>query len=239
MSTEIKFKAIATHGRFSVEKGGCIGRIVHNDSLTMDGIATEFAKYAKIGEHEARFYASLFADYLVKAIGEGKRLNLGAFSLYLTMKGQIDGANGSFDPKRNRLELNIKEQEPLAAALGQLEPVNATLENETLRINSIIDASLKKEGKIVLGSRTLVAGATFLVDDSRDDEGVWLEDSADEKILRARVISSTATTLDFVFPGKANGVKGGTYRLAVYTRMGAPKRPAPAVARKKVQVVAS
>lgn len=239
MSTEIKFKSVITHGRFSTEKGGCMGRIVHNGSLTMDGIAAEFAEYAKIGEPEARFYASMFTGYMMKAISEGKRLNLGAFSLYLSMKGRIDGANGSFDPNENSLELNIKVQEGLAKALAQLEPVNATLEDGKLRITSIMDSALKEEGTISLGAKVLVAGRTFLIDESRDDEGVWLENVSGKKLLKARVTASTATTLDAVFDGDVGKVKSGAYRIAVYTRMGDPKRRAPASTRRKVQVVAS
>lgn len=231
MSTEIKFKTVAMHGQFKPGQGGCAGRIIHNDALSMDGIAREFAQYAKIGEHEARLYASLFADWVVKAVGEGKRLNFDAFSLYLTMKGKIIGANGSFSPVNNSIELNILQREPLRKALAQLVPVNATLDNESVRIVSVLDERHGKEGIVTKSATCYAAGGTFLIDAARDDEGVWLEAASGAKVLRARIINSTATTLDFVLEGDA---EPGRYRLAVYTRMGNSKRPAPAVARRTV-----
>lgn len=235
MSTELKFKTIKAKGRFSTDARSCLGRIVHNANLSLDGIAADFAKYAKLDENEARFQAARFISYLVKAIGEGKRLNLGAFSLFLSLKGCIDGANGKFNPKKNKVELNICVQQPLADALAQLEPVNVTLEDEKLVINSVMDSLIKEEGKIAPGATVYIAGHTFLIDASRDDEGVWLEDAAGSKLIRARVLNSTATTLDCAFDGSA---APGAYRIAVYSRMGDADRDAPAVARRNVQLIA-
>lgn len=234
MGTKIKFKTVGANGRFSSGKGSCSGRIIHNGSLTIDNIAADFAKFAKIDVHDARFYATYFTDYIVKAVSDGKRLNLGPFSLYLSMKGRIDGANGKFDPERNSMELNIRAYDGLTAALAKLEPVNETLDDETVHITSIMDGRRKENGVLTLGETMYAAGWKFLIDTSRDDEGVWLESESGEKILRARTIASTATTLDFAFDGET---APGEYRIAVYTRLGDPSRPAPAVTRRKVKLL--
>ena len=58
-----------------------------------------------------------------------------------------------------------------------------------------------------------------------------LETMRGKRLMQARVLQSTATTLDVVFDGE---IAPGKYRLAVYTRLGDADRPSPAVARRIV-----
>ena len=231
MSKEIKFKSVGVHSGFKKSEMTCQGRVIHNKVLEMDEIAEDFARFANMDKNRAGYYAKYFVDYIVDAIGNGYRLNLGAFSLYLTMKGSINGANGQFDSSRNRLELNIDSKKQIEEALSRLEPVNVTMDGETLRITSVLDGVAKQEGVITIGANVCMAGQSFLIDTSRDDEGVWLETDGGEVVLRAKVQKSTRTTLDCIFRGDA---APGEYRIVVATRMGDASRPAPAVARRKV-----
>ena len=233
MSKEIKFKTIGVHEGFKKSETTCRARVVHNKVLEMKEIAEGFGRYAKLGENEAMYYAKSFIDYVVEAVGDGNRLNFGAFSLYLTIKGGINGANGQFDRSRNRLELNIASQTPVENALAQLEPVNVTMEGETLRISSVLDGVAKQEGVIATETPVFLTGQSFLVDTSRDDEGVWLETVRGKVVLRSEILKSTRTTLDCIFRG---AVKPGEYRITVSTRMGDPSRPVPAVSKRKVTV---
>lgn len=236
MDKELKFKTIGMQGGFKKGEASCRGCIIHNKVLEMDEIAEEFARFANLDKHDAQYYAKFFIDYIVQAVGNGYRLNLGAFSLYLTMKGLISGANGGFNPEKNRLELNISYKKPIEEALSHLKPVNVTNQGETLRISSIIDEVVRTDGVIAVGVNIFAAGGTFLIDTSRDDEGVWLENSNGETILRAEVLESTASTLNCIFRGS---VEPGAYRVAVSTRMGNSSWPAPAIAKRKVTVRAA
>ena len=231
MNKEIKFKAVGVHKGFKTSETTCRGSVIHNKVLEMGEIAEEFAKYARLDKNEALHYAKSFVDYIVQAVGNGHRLNLGAFSLYLTMKGPVNGLNGKFDSERNSLELKIDSQQQMKDALSRLEPVNVTMDGETLRITSILDADAKTEGKIAIGTAIYIAGGPFLISTSRDDEGVWLEGGDGKIVLRAEVLASTSTTLDCIFRGSA---APGEYRLAVATRMGEESRSAPAIVRRKV-----
>ena len=233
MGKEIKFKTIGTYGGFKKEETTCRGCVIHNRVLEMDDIAEDFARYAKLDSHDARYYANFFVDYMVHAVENGCRLNLGAFSLYLTMKGRICGANGQFVKGRNKMELNISVKKPMADALASLEPVNVTMNGETLRVTRVMDVAAKTDGVVTLGEKVLVAGHTLRVDVSRDDEGVWLETADGKKVLSAEVLASTGTTLDCIFRGT---VESGEYRFVVCTRMGDPSLPSPAVASRKVSV---
>ena len=143
------------------------------------------------------------------------------------------GANGQFDRSRNSLELKIASKKPIQDALSRLEPENVTMAEETLRITSVMDEKEKAEGAVTLGAKVMAAGRTFLIDTSRADEGVWLENAEGEIALRADVLASTATTLDCVFSGF---IEPGEYRFVVATRMGDPSLSAPAVAKRKVKV---
>ena len=233
MGTEIKFKTVATPGGFRKDGSSCRGCVIHNKVLEMDEIGEDFARYAKLDPLTAQYYAKYFVDYMVYAVKNGYRLNLGAFSLFLTMKGKINGANGQFDREMNSLELNIASKKPMLDALASLEPTNITMDGETLRISSVMDALEKTDGVLTIGENVFVAGHTFLIDTSRTDEGVWLETANGEKVLCAEVRASTATTLDCIFSG---AVAPGEYRFVVSTRMGDPSRPIPAVVKRKVTV---
>ena len=233
MGTEIKFKTVATPEAFRKQGRYCRGCVIHNKVLEIDEIGEDFAQYAKLDPLTAQYNAKLFVNYMVDAVKRGYRLNLGAFSLFLTMKGQVSGANGGFDQKKNSLELNIRSMKSMLDALASLEPVNVTMDGETLRISSVMDELEKTEGVLTLGEKVYASGHTFLVDTSRDDEGVWLENADGKKVLRAEDVASTATTLDCIFRG---ALEPGEYRFAVSTRMGDASRKNPAVVRRKVTV---
>lgn len=234
MSKTIKFKAVATSGRFAGGAKPCHGQIVHNESLGIDAMAGEFAQKAGIGVHEARMHISLFADYVMSALAEGKRMNFGGFELYLSMSGKIDGLNGKFDPSKNAITANIRERETLRAMLAELDPINVTEQGAGVAISSVLDERSKKENVLEAFAVCYASGGTFLVDAQRDDEGVWLERDDGEKVARAKVLQSTSTTLDFIFE---EPLPPGVYRLAVFTRMGNPSLLSPACARRKVTVI--
>lgn len=233
MGKTIKFKSVSTSKKFGSGSKACHGQILHNETLGIDRMAEEFAKLASIGVHEARMYVSLFADYIVNSLGDGKLLKFGDFEIFLAMTGGIDGLNGRFDPAKNAITANMRAREGLRTALAGLEPMNVTDEGSRVTISSVMDGRYKKDGVMGAAEVGYAAGGTFLIDTEKDDEGVWLERGNGEKVARAKVLKSTSTTLDFKFEEPPSP---GAYRLAVYTRMGNPALPAPAHIRKKITI---
>ena len=233
MAKTIKFKSVSTSRKFGRASKNCHGQILHNEVLKIDGMANEFAKSAGIGVHEARMYLSLFADYIVESLGQGKLLKFGDFELFLAMTGGIDGLNGRFDPAENAITANIRMREGLKEALAGLDPVNVTGAGGHVAISSVLDGRYKKEGVVGADEIVYVSGGMFLIDTEKDDEGVWLERDDGEKVARAAVLQSTSTTLDFRF---GDPPSPGTYLLAVYSRMGNKALPSPAHARRKITV---
>ena len=126
MKQEIKFKALPLRGVLSQEKETCLGRIIHNEKLDMARIVEDFANFARVDKFTAQMSVSQVASYIVKALGEGKRLDFGAFSLCLTMKGTVQGANGRFDPAKNSIEPKIYPGQQLATSLRGSIPNHPT-----------------------------------------------------------------------------------------------------------------
>ena len=231
MSREISFKTIESPSTMGGGEGKCRCSVIHKDVLSPDDIARDMAAMMRLDVVEARHCADVVATYIVRALSAGRRLNFGAFSLSLSIRGAVDGANGEFVPGVNSVCVNIQAGTELKEALGKLHPVNITdAGKEAPRITSVVDTATHAENTLSPGAKTLVAGAGLLVNTSAADEGVWLE-AGGRRVMRGVVTASSATTLDCVFGG---GLEPGEYRLAVYTRCGDPTRQTPARVRRKV-----
>ena len=193
-----KTMGVAAHIDGDTRKRAC--RVTHNAVLDPDGVAADMAATMRIDEVDAKYYLNMVATYIVRALSEGKKLNLGAFSLSLAIRGCVYGANGAFERGRNALSVTLAPGKELKHALDALEPVNAC-ENETPapHIGSCIDTATKREGEITPDATLYVAGASLETSQSAEDEGVFLEDDSRRVIARGTVVASSAITLDCVF----------------------------------------
>lgn len=231
MSREISFKTLASPSAMGGGDGRCRCCMIHRDVLTPGDIARDMATRMRLDVVEARHCADIVASYIVRALSDGFRLNFGAFSLSLSIRGSVDGANGDFVPGVNSVCVNIQAGQELKEALGKMRPVNVTTaQGESPRITSIIDTATRAENTVTPGAKILIAGINLLVDTAANDEGVWLE-AGGRKVVKGVVTAVGATTLDCMF---GDGLEPGEYRLAVYTRCGEPTRASPANARRKV-----
>lgn len=234
MRTEISFKTLSMSKDIGGSEGRCRCNVIHSDVMTRDDMAKEMAETMRMDEVEARHGIDAVCAYIVRALSRGRKLNFGEFSLSLSIRGTVDGANGEFVPGQNEVRVNIQAGCKLKDALAKMRPVNATAREESARprIASVIDAATREENTVTPGEKLFVSGAGLLVNPSANDEGVWLEASG-VKVLRGRIIACGATTLDCVFDA---ALEPGDYSMAVYSRGGDPWRPAPAKARRKVRV---
>ena len=234
MKNEISFKTLALAEKIGGAVGRCRCNVIHSDVMSRDDIAREMASSMRLDVIEARHSIDVVCAYIVKALARGRKLNFGEFSLSLSIRGTVDGANGEFTPGENEVRVNILAGDELREELAKLRPVNATAKDEgaVIRITSVIDTATHRENSVTTGATTFVAGAGLLVDPHASDEGVWLE-SGTTKILRATISACTSTTLDCIFDAV---LEPGDYYIAVYSRNGDPLRPCPAKARRRIHV---
>ena len=232
---EIKFKTNESNLRVMSEKSRCAARIIHNAILGPQEIAADIARQNGLDVPKAGYMANVVATYIINALSEGKRLDFGLFSLSLTMKGSIMGANGTFDPEKNSLGVHFLPSREAKEMLATLHPVNAT-GMPSPHINSILDGRTKTEGTISLGVEVFIAGSNLLTATDSDDEGVWLCDKNDgRRILAGRVLQSSATTLNCIFDSSP-AVSPGRYRFELATRSGNPS-PTPSTSSRLITLV--
>ena len=235
MKTNLKFVTLATPSRMGGNGAKCRCQVVHADVVAAEDIAADMAETMRLDIVDARHFASVVTQYVVRSLAKGKKLNFGPFSISLSIRGTVDGANGEFDEERNSVNVNIQAGRELKDALGELHPVNVTVGENAPRIVGVADTATKREDTVTPGATVFVSGSGLdtPVDGASEDEGLWLEKDG-ERIARGRVTASTSTTLDCVFDA-AEGVRGDMM-LALYTRGGDASQSGCAVARRAVSV---
>lgn len=238
MKQGISFKTLATTPGIGGAPGRCRCNVIHTDILSRSDMAQEMAATMRMDIVEARHCMDAVCAYIVRSLARGRKLNFGEFSLSLSIRGTVDGANGEFVAGENEVRVNIQPGAELRDALAKMHPENATArEDEKPRITSIVDAATGEENTVTTGSTTLVAGSGLLVGGAGDgaaaDEGVWLE-AGGVRVARGRITACGSTTLDCVFDA---AIEPGEYSLAIYVRGGSGGGGgAPAKARRKVSV---
>ena len=238
MKKEISFRTLATAEGVGGAEGRCRCNVIHTDIMSSEDMAREMSETMRMDVVEARHCMDAVCSYIVRSLARGRKLNFGKFSLSLSIRGTVDGADGEFVPGENEVRVNIQAGAELREALGKMRPINATAQEEKRekpRITSVIDTATGAENTVTAGEKVLIAGSGLLMDtvpETAPDEGVWLE-AGGVKVTKGRVLASGSTTLDCVFDGAA-GLEPGEYQLAVYTRNGDPLRPAPSKARRRV-----
>jgi len=234
----LKFTTYPNPARAGSQRGACCGKLVHSQIMGVDEIAEEIAKIHHINVMDARYYCSLISAYAADALCEGKRLDFGDFSLSLTIKGVFKAANSAYDPETNSLGLVATPSTKLRQRLAELRPENAG-DMKKPGFRSILCRGMDplREKTIRLGGEVIISGDNFLVDDSRDDEGIWLADVATGALLvRGEITQSTRTTLNCTFPADA-GLAPGEYRLVLYTRAGEADAASPSSAKVRIKLV--
>jgi len=236
----IKYKLAELNSSATKKGTSYIGQIVHNHTLDMAEMAKRYASKFHQTETAAQFNLSSVAEYIAYEMAEGNRLNFGPFSVGIKMCGRITEANTPYDRAKNPLKVTMTAGTALNAAANQLEPVCETTRTKPW-ISNIIhhhgqEPTVADYDIIRLDGNLITMNAYHCkVDQTREDEGVWLA-SADGKtlLLKAEIRENTAATCDVVF--RPADLLGGEYRIVIRSR-GKPENPI-VVASRKVTVVA-
>lgn len=236
MRNEISFKTLASTEAIGGADGRCRCNVIHSDVMNRAEMAREMAETMRMDAVEARHCLDAVCAYIVRSLSRGRKLNFGEFSLSLSIRGTVDGANGEFVPGENEVRVNIQAGRALKEALAKMRPTNATTneEAEKPRITSVVDTATGEENTVTPSAKLLVAGLCLLLNPAAPDEGAWLE-AGGVKVLKARIIACGATTLDCTFDA---ALEPGEYQLVVYSRNGDDSRSAPFRMRRKVCVAA-
>ena len=236
---EINFTT-ALPGGVEPKNGKYHCKVAHNRVIAPDEVADDMAKKLHIDPLQAQLYLANVLAYIERSVEEGESINFGSFSLYISMKGTVEGANGDYDPEANALALNLRAGAKIKKALSSLKPVNATLEpDEKPAITRIADTSLKKEGvisgepdaEVVITGRNLAMELTGEAGD--EGEGVSLATNDGEIVATGRVVEACTNVVRVKFDA---AIPHGTYRLVIATRNNRGTRTNPAIAKRELQV---
>lgn len=230
---EIGFRAVVPGG-IGKQYGEYHCRLLHNRIVRSEEVAADMAAKMHIDRIDAQLYISTVCGYIMRSVAEGNMVNFGPFSLYLSLRGKVRGANGAYGEDQEGAALNLKAGAELKAALARLKPVNVTMaKSEKPRIASVLDEAYSTEGVISAGARILIGGSSLYSSGEREDEGVYLEDGEGKTVATGRILASTSTTMDAMFDGD---LPAGECRLVLRTRSGDDDMAVPAIARHKVTV---
>jgi len=212
-----------------------IGQIIHNSSLDMNDMAKRYSVKYKVSESEAHFNLSSAAEYIKSEIEAGNKLNFGAFSVSLKMKGRFSYANSTYSAKENPIRVVMTPKADLNAAAAKLEPVDVT-ERTKPWIDSVVHHDMKPGEDRLVNVIRLNGGLTTMnaynckVNQACADEGVWLTTLNGSELLKATEIkANTRTTCDVVFP--VSDLPAGEYRIEIRSR-GNPTNPLVSATRK-------
>ncbi|MBO6167153.1 MAG: hypothetical protein J6P13_02245 [Kiritimatiellae bacterium] len=241
---EINFTT-ALPGGVEPKNGKYHCKVAHNRVIAPDEVAEDMAKKLHIDPLQAQLYLATVLAYIERSVEDGESINFGSFSLYISMKGTVEGANGDYDPEANALALNLRAGAKIKKALSTLKPVNATLEpDEKPAITRIADTSLKNEG-VISGepdAEVVITGRNLAMDSSaleKSDgrllrmEGVRLESKDGETVATGRVLEACTNVVRVKFDA---AIPPGAYRIVIVTRNHRGPRTNPAVAKRELQV---
>lgn len=233
---EIKFKTIESNIPTLSENARCTARIVNNAILGPGDIANEIAVQYGIDVSKAKYMVDVVSSYAVQGLCDGKKLDFGPFSMALTLKGTVSGANGSFDPERNSLGAALTLGKEAKEKLAALRPVNVNGAGAPIIRRLMAEGG--EEGVVRLGFKVFISGLNLETSATNPDEGIWLCDAkTSQRLMKGRVLQSTSTTFDGIFDS-TDALLPGKYRLELTSRGPNPSQPAPCKCFKSVQVVA-
>ena len=200
------------------------------DKTLVEGLAAETGYSATI----VGAVVEGMRNYLCKQLKDGNKVDFGAFSVGLSVRGPFPAANAPFDPAVNSIGVDIRAGKELRTAVENLVPQNMT-DIDIPRIGNILSRTHQANsnyGKIMRGDECEMVGAYFADKYTGDGDGVWLENSAGAKIATARIGEHAADVVYFTFDAD---IPFGNYWLVIGCRD--PKKSIVATGKRRVEVV--
>ena len=211
LSTGLKGKSASVRGRQYVAHMKCTDTF--DDEALQAAMATELGKDADY----VRYVESVRRKVITAALREGKRVYVGGMVLHPVVKGPFESIDGTFDPKRNRVDVTGYTYGEFQACLRDSVPKNV-VEGGRPSLSRILEAGQEKDEVLVTGRDVTITGRDLGPSSEAEDEGVWLADlKTGEKVSVAEIVSSNLAEVVVNFPDLP---PRGRYRLTVATRAG-------------------
>ena len=211
-------------------------RVRHNDIVRDEALVQGLAAETGYSTTIVGTVVEGIRTYLCNQLKVGNKVDFGAFSVGLSVRGSFPSANAPFDPKENSVGIDIRAGADLRKAVEGIVPDNVT-DTEAPRITGIL--SFAHQGpnnyfKIMRGDPCNMVGLNFGTRFMGDGDGVWLESRSGEKVAMLRVTKHVEGWIGFVLD---EDVPLGEYWLVVGSHQ--PGRPGVAMGRRLVQVVST
>jgi len=216
---DIKFTASQTTSKLTAGKVCYQGQVIHNHTLDEAETREAFADYARLPIPMGNLAIDSVGAFIAEEIAKGNRLDFGAFSVGLKMRGGLPAANAPFNPKVNDLVVELTPGKGIKKATKYLKPVNATGAKYSYVFKTEQTSPYKMEDAfLATGTRTLIAfGGYIRINPAATGEGVWIENDVGDKLLKGRILpGSDACRVSFELTGD---VDPGLYWLAIYSRI--------------------
>lgn len=195
------FTTCAGKTKLSGEKSTYSARVKHFETVCDRALAEGIA--AEIGYTPMVVSSVLMGmrKFLCEQLKEGNKVDFGAFSVGLSVRGAFPAANSPFNPSVNRIGVDIRAGKELRDAVANLVPQNIT--NMYIpHIGSVLSLAHpdgSNYSKIMRGDECQMAGTDFATDYTGDGDGVWLENRKGERVATARIGEHSLVAVNFTF----------------------------------------
>ncbi len=193
--------------------------------LTMDDIAERWASYSGQPQGMAKSHLIGLESFILDQLAKGYRLDFGLVSFYPRLSGGLTSRDA--DPEAEGLFVrgSVKARRALVNGLKHRLVAENAQATSRVRIYNVFDRETSRYGIVTPGHTLSISGNDIVIDQARDDEGVWLEKRMHvnsrrhsyTKVARGRILKSDTDLAEVVFD---EAIPKGTYLLTLYTRSG-------------------
>ena len=158
--------------------------------------------------------------FVLQELAQGRRLDFNLVSFYPRLSGALSSRDS--DPESDGLFVRgaVKARRALVYGLKRSLEAENGLAVARPRIANILDKTVNRFDVLAAGHELSAVGREFLIDLSREDEGVWLDKETRKgtiKIARARVLKSSHINTEFIFD---DPIPRGKYFVTICSRCG-------------------
>ena len=183
-------------------------------------LVKRWAAYSNMNTAHAQAMLTLMEGFILDELCDGNRLDFGLVSFYPRLSGAISSRDASPETDGCYVRGAVKARRTLTNGLKDKLEAENSLCTVHSRIFNVFDKTLGRFDVIAAGHVLSVAGIDIPVDETREDEGVWLEKRTHDgyvRTVRGKVLKVETDFTEIIFD---EPVVRGAYMLAFYTRCG-------------------
>ena len=231
MATTIKFQTYPISEQIAGGKSLFSARVLTEGTVTYESFTQLLASETKTSAEQARYVLDVVGKQLLEAAKKGYKVTLPFFLIKPAIHGAFTSEDDSFDSARHELVVQVTTKDPLRNALTDVTPVNATA-SLTCSLVNIMDTDTAEENIFYVEDAVTVLGKNIAIDTNAEDEGLWLVNSAGEKVAQFTITSCDPQTINAVLSEAEQAkVSTGVYTLYIAARNGQRKTLRPATAK--------